>query len=212
MTFEQQIQILQEKIASGKLPGKEAQIKMVSDAFKDRYFDIKPNAHTREGAVLILLYPQQQNLHLPLIVRPHTEKGVHSGQVAFPGGKKEKTDPDFVYTALREAQEEVNLDISKVRVLGQLSPLFVFASNFMVYPTLAVMHEKPFLRPNPQEVADIFSTNLTTLQRPETIKRTIIQTPQYTFETPYFDIEGKIVWGATAMMLSELIELAEISS
>jgi 8-oxo-dGTP pyrophosphatase MutT (NUDIX family) len=146
---------------------------------------------------------------LPLIVRPHTEKGVHSGQVAFPGGKKEKTDPDFVYTALREAQEEVNLDISKVQVLGQLSPLFVFASNFMVYPTLAVMHEKPFLRPNPQEVADIFSTNLTTLQRPETIKKTIIQTPQYTFETPYFDIEGKIVWGATAMMLKELIELVE---
>jgi len=207
MTFEQQIQVLQEKISSGKLPGKEAQIKMVSYAFKDRYFDIKPNAHTREGAVLILLYPQEQNLHLPLIVRPQTEKGVHSGQVAFPGGKKEPNDSDFVQTALREAQEEVNLDLSKVSVLGQLSPLFVFASNFMVYPTLAIMHEKPFLRPNPQEVADIFTANLATLQRPETIKRTIIQTPQYTFETPYFDIEGKIVWGATAMMLSELIEI-----
>jgi len=108
---------------------------------------------------------------------------------------------------LREAQEEVNLDLSKVSVLGQLSPLFVFASNFMVYPTLAIMHEKPFLRPNPQEVADIFTANLATLQHPETIKRTIIQTPQYTFEAPYFDIEGKIVWGATAMMLSELIEI-----
>jgi len=212
VNFEHHIETLKKRLALGNLPGKDAQIKMVSDAFKDRYFDIKPNAHTREGAVLVLLYPQKHSLHIPLIVRPSTEKGVHSGQVAFPGGKKEKEDLNHTHTALREAQEEVNLDISKVKVLGQLSPLFVFASNFMVYPTLAVMDEEPILKPNPKEVAAIFSADLNLLQRPETIKKTTIQTPQYTFETPYFDIDGKIVWGATAMMLSELIELAEISS
>ncbi len=209
MNFEHQIEHLQKKLASGILPGKNAQIKMVSDAFKNRYFDIKPNESTREGAVLVLLYPEQNSLHIPLIVRPSTEKGAHSGQVAFPGGKKEKEDPNHIYTALREAQEEVNLDTSRVEVLGQLSPLFVFASNFMVYPTLALMHEPPVLEPNPEEVAAIFSANLDTLKRPETIKKTIIQTPQYTFETPYFDVAGKVIWGATAMMLSELIALTE---
>lgn len=207
MYFESQIKTLREKIASGNLPGKDAQIKMVSDTFKDRYFDIKPNEKTREGAVLVLLYPQKNSLHIPLIVRPSTEKGVHSGQVAFPGGKKEKEDPNYIFTALREAQEEVNLDTSKVEVLGQITPLFVFASNFMVYPTLAIMHEPPVLKPNPEEVAAIFSADLDTLKRPETIKKTTIQTPQYTFETPYFDVAGKVIWGATAMMLSELIEL-----
>lgn len=208
MNFEKQITLLRQKIASGKLPGKEAQIQMVSDAFKDRYFEIKPNEKTREGAVLVLLYPQQDSTHIPLIVRPSNEKGVHSGQVAFPGGKKELTDPSYTHTALREAREEVNLDINKVEVLGQLSPLFVFASNFMVYPTLAIIHEEPKLQPNPEEVAAIFSADLNLLQRPETIKKTIIQTPQYTFETPYFDVAGQVIWGATAMMLRELIDLA----
>lgn len=209
MNFEHQITSLRKRLTTGALPGKDAQIKMVSDTFKNRYFDIQPNSHTREGAVLILLYPQKNSLHIPLIVRPNTEKGVHSGQVAFPGGKKEKKDPDYTYTALREAQEEVNLDTRQVEVLGQLSPLFVFASNFMVYPTLAVMHEEPVLKPNPKEVAAIFSADLDVLKRPETIKTTLIQTPQYTFETPYFDVAGKIIWGATAMMLSELIEIIE---
>ena len=209
MNFEHHIETLKRKLALGNLPGKDAQIKMVSDTFKNRYFDTKPDKNTREGAVLVLLYPQKHSLHIPLIVRPSTEKGVHSGQVAFPGGKKEKEDPSYTYTALREAQEEVNLDTSKVEVLGQLSPLFVFASNFMVYPTLAITYEEPILKPNPEEVAAIFSADLNLLQRPETIKKTTIQTPQYTFETPYFDVEGKIVWGATAMMLKELIELVE---
>ncbi|GAB4129504.1 MAG: CoA pyrophosphatase [Raineya sp.] len=209
MDFERHIESLRRKLALGLLPGKDAQIKMVSDAFKNRYFEMQPNASTREGAVLILLYPQQNSLHIPLIIRPSNEKGVHSGQVAFPGGKKEKEDPDYIHTALREAEEEVNLDTSKVEVLGQITPLFVFASNFMVYPTLAIMHEEPLLKPNPKEVAAIFSADLDTLRRPETIKKTTIQTPQYVFETPYFDIAGKVIWGATAMMLKELIELTE---
>ncbi|MCS6794571.1 MAG: CoA pyrophosphatase [Raineya sp.] len=205
----EKVERLAKRIANGNLPGKEAQIRMVSDRFKDRYFDLQPNAYTREGAVLILLYPENDTLGLPLILRPSTEKGVHSGQVAFPGGRKDETDKDFIQTALREAKEEVNLDSSQVRILGQISPLFVFASNFMVYPTVAFTEKKPILQPNPQEVAEIFFTNIDKLKNPATIKRTIISTPQYTFETPYFDVAGKVVWGATAMILSELISIWE---
>lgn len=207
--FFTEIEKLAKRIASGNLPGKEAQIRMVSDRFKDRYFELKPNAQTREGAVLILLYPENNTLGLPLILRPEHEKGVHSGQAAFPGGKKDETDKDFIQTALREAQEEVNLDTSQVKIVGQISPLFIFASNFMVYPTVAYMEKKPILEPNPTEVAEIFFTNIEKLKNPATIKKTIISTPQYSFETPYFDVAGKIVWGATAMMLSELIALID---
>jgi 8-oxo-dGTP pyrophosphatase MutT (NUDIX family) len=207
--FFTEIEKLAKRIASGNLPGKEAQIRMVSDRFKDRYFELKPNAQTREGAVLILLYPENNTLGLPLILRPEHEKGVHSGQAAFPGGKKDETDKDFIQTALREAQEEVNLDTSQVKIVGQISPLFIFASNFMVYPTVAYVEKKPILEPNPTEVAEIFFTNIEKLKNPATIKKTIISTPQYSFETPYFDVAGKIVWGATAMMLSELIALID---
>ncbi|PKQ70186.1 NUDIX hydrolase [Raineya orbicola] len=207
--FFTEIEKLAKRIASGNLPGKEAQIRMVSDRFKDRYFELKPNAQTREGAVLILLYPENNTLGLPLILRPEHEKGVHSGQAAFPGGKKDETDKDFIQTALREAQEEVNLDTSQVKIVGQISPLFIFASNFMVYPTVAYVEKKPILEPNPTEVAEIFFTNIEKLKNPATIKKTIISTPQYNFETPYFDVAGKIVWGATAMMLSELIALID---
>jgi 8-oxo-dGTP pyrophosphatase MutT (NUDIX family) len=204
--FEEKIKAIEKRIEQG-LPGMHSQIKMVSDAFKNRYFDMQPNEHTREGGVLILLYPEANQLHIPFILRPSTEKGVHSGQVAFPGGKKEETDKSLIYTALREAEEEVHLDTSQIKVIGQLSPLFVFASNFMVYPTLAYMEKPPILKPNPDEVAEIFSANIEHLKAPQTIKKTLIQTPQYTFETPYFDVNGKIVWGATAMMLSELLEI-----
>lgn len=207
--FFNDIEKLAKCIVNGNLPGKEAQIRMVSDRFKDRYFELKPNAQTREGAVLILLYPENDTIGLPLILRPQNEKGVHSGQAAFPGGKKDETDKDFIQTALREAQEEVSLDISKVKILGQISPLFVFASNFMVYPTVAYVEKKPILEPNPSEVAEIFFADLETLKNPATIKKTLISTPQYTFETPYFDVSGKVVWGATAMMLSELIAILE---
>jgi len=206
MDFEEKIKSIQKKIAEG-LPGKNSQIKMVSESFKNRYFDIKPDNATREGAVLILLYPESNKLHIPLILRPTTEKGVHSGQVAFPGGKRDPEDKDLIHTALREAEEEVHLDTSTVQVIGQLSPLFIFASNFMVHPTIAYTTKPPVLKPNPSEVAEIFAANLEILKLPETIKKTTIKTSQYTFETPYYDVNGKIVWGATAMMLSELLEI-----
>lgn len=200
---------LKDKIAHG-LPGKEAQLKMVSATFRERYGDIQPNTDTREGAVLILLYPEEDgNIHLPLIVRPSHEKGVHSGQVAFPGGKKEFADADFAATALREAQEEIGLHIEGVQIVGQLSPLYVFASNFMVYPVLAYMTAKPKnLVANPQEVAEIFSVSISHLQNKSTLQKTVISAPQYTFETPYFAVKDKVVWGATAMMLSELVAIA----
>ncbi|KOY84880.1 hypothetical protein AD998_00805 [bacterium 336/3] len=204
--FEERIQNIEKRIKEG-LPGMGSQIKMVSETFKNRYFDMQPNEQTREGGVLILLYPESNQLHLPFILRPSTEKGVHSGQVAFPGGKKEETDKNVIHTALREAEEEVHLDTSQITVIGQLSPLFVFASNFMVYPTLAYTNTPPLLKPNPSEVAEIFSANIEHLKHPETIKKTTIKTPQYTFETPYYDVDGKIIWGATAMMLSELLEI-----
>lgn len=205
----QDIERLKERIQKGDLPGKTAQMRMVSERFRERYFEFVPNDETRQGAVLILLYPEQDTLGLPLILRPQNEKGVHGGQVAFPGGQKEESDEDFIQTALREAQEEVNLDVNCVQVIGQISPLFVVASNFMIYPTVAFAESKPILTPNPTEVAEIFFADIAKLRAPHAIKKTVVSTNNYSFVAPYFDVAGKVVWGATAMMLSELIALLE---
>ncbi|MDX1904889.1 MAG: CoA pyrophosphatase [Thermonemataceae bacterium] len=194
-------------IQKGELPAQKSQIKMVSEAFRQRYFELPTNALTRDSGVLLLLYPEQDEWVVPLIQRPSTEKGVHSGQVAFPGGKKDETDNNLIHTALREAEEEIGLDTSKIKIIGQLSPLYVFASNFMIYPTLAYTLEKPKLQANPEEVAEIFTASVSQLKNPQTIKNTLIETKNMRFETPYFDVKGKIIWGATAMVLSEFIDI-----
>ncbi|MGD1841633.1 MAG: NUDIX hydrolase [Thermonemataceae bacterium] len=188
------------------LPGKAAQKKMAASSRQYDFSKYQPNRRTREGGVLLLLYPQQEEWYFPLIVRPTTEKGVHSGQIAFPGGKREPVDESIVTTALREGYEEVGIDRSSVQVLGQLSPLFVFASNFMVNPTIAYTPEKPVLTISDLEVAELLEVPLKQIESQLTPKETLIKTKQgLEIQAPYLDFEGKVIWGATAMMLNEFL-------
>ncbi len=193
------------------LPGEKAQFKMLAslriDTKQTPFPRYEPNAQTRDAGVLILLYLHEDTVFIPLIVRPDTELGAHSGQVSFPGGKKEKTDKNLRETALREAFEEVGIKESEITVLGEISPLFVFASNFMVYPTIAVCNKKPNFVPDPREVAKILEIPILHLQNTDNHKITDLEIRNTTIIAPYFDVEGRIVWGATAMILSELLEV-----
>ena len=103
---------------------------------------------------LILFYPHQGEVFLPLILRP-TYDGVHSGQMAFPGGRYELTDEDLIRTAKREAQEEIGLRLNDVRVLGVLSELFIPPSNFFVLPVVATLPYRPDFFPDPREVEKV---------------------------------------------------------
>ncbi|HEY9047173.1 MAG TPA: CoA pyrophosphatase [Ohtaekwangia sp.] len=156
----------------------------------------------RPGSVLILLYEDDGIVKFPLIKR--TEYiGAHSGQISLPGGKAE-TGEDVIQTALREGNEEVGIDIAQVKVLGRLSNFFVIPSNFIVTPIVATM-ERPAFKADPHEVARILSCNLFDLIKEEAVlQKEIMAAGQYRMMAPYFDIEGEIVWGATAMMLNEL--------
>ena len=191
------------------LPGEIAQFKMSAslriNALQTPFPRYEPNAQTREAGVLLLLYVHEDTIFIPLIVRPDTELGAHSGQVSFPGGKKEKTDKNLIATALREAYEEVGIKEDEITVLGEISPLFVFASNFMVYPTVAVCNKKPLFVPDPREVAKILEVPLLHLQNIENHKVTDLEIRNTNIIAPYFDVENHIVWGATAMILSELL-------
>lgn len=192
---------------SNPLPGREAQYRMAPYPRRsdDVYYDTPPTAARRSG-VLVLFYPQRDRLYIPLILRP-TYDGVHSGQVGFPGGGYEAGDVDIVATAIREADEEVGIQPDQVTVLGQLSPLYVFASNNLVYPTVAWSAQRPTFLLDPHEVDKLIEAPLVELLDPANQRREEWQLRGRVADVPFFRIENQTIWGATAMMLSELLAL-----
>lgn len=157
---------------------------------------------------MILLYPHNGDIYLPLMKRP-VYQGAHSGQVSFPGGKFEPEDLDLKMTALRETEEEIGVKSSQVEVIGELSELFIIASNFKVFPTIGFVKERPVFIPDAVEVEHVLEVSLSHLQ--DLSKRGIEEMAfgDYTINSPYFDVDGHVVWGATAMMLSEFLQLVE---
>jgi 8-oxo-dGTP pyrophosphatase MutT (NUDIX family) len=156
----------------------------------------------RPGSVLILLYPSNGRIMFPLIKRSEY-KGAHSGQVSLPGGKAEAGE-DSIQTALREAQEEIGIDPSVVKVIGRLSDFFVVPSNFLVTPVVGYVENAPEFKPDPYEVVRILTGDVEELIREDAIQmREIIAAGEFRMNAPHFEIENEVVWGATAMMLNE---------
>lgn len=204
MDFQDFLQILP-YLVDVNLPGEEAHNIMVPQqrleiTKKINYDQIRP----KNAGVMMLFYPKNNTTHLVLIVR-NSYKGVHSSQIAFPGGKYEKEDVNLEQTALRETHEEIGVHSDKIQVMKAFTNLYIPPSNFMVYPFLGICREEMSFYPDPNEVADIIELPLTTFLS-ESIVINAEMTTSYakSIEVPAFKIEGHIVWGATAMMLSEL--------
>ncbi|GAB3885193.1 CoA pyrophosphatase [Spirosoma agri] len=184
------------------LPGEMAHKKMASAA---RYrLGIKPNERTRRSAVLICFYPYQDSIYLPLILRPQYD-GVHAGQMAFPGGRMERFDENLTRTALREAQEEVGIRVTDVKVLGLLTELFIPPSNFYVQPVVGMLPYRPDYYPDPHEVEAVVEVDLETLLDETIVGDSQIEVRGVVVDAPFYQIQGHRVWGATAMMISELL-------
>ena len=190
------------------LPGAEAQLRL---AHPDRSLLVPEGITPREAAVLVLLFPDAEGkTHFPLIQRSsHIAQDRHRGQISLPGGKRESTDASLLDTALREAQEEVGVDIRDLEVLGQLSNLYIPVSNFLVTPTVAICERQPRWQAQLSEVVEIFEAPLLRLHHTDVIGHTDIAIDSHLKlrSVPYFDLAGQIVWGATAMILSELRQL-----
>jgi len=162
------------------------------------------NKKVKIAAVLLLLYPKGNLTHLVLIVR-NLYEGVHSGQIAFPGGKYEAEDIDFAQTALRETHEEVGVPPNFVEIKKNFSPIYIPPSNFMVYPFLGICQREINFIPDPSEVARVIELPLSVFLSEEIIVKVKMTTSYaHEIEVPAFEIEGQMVWGATAMILSEL--------
>ncbi len=199
--FKEKLRIELEK----ELPGELAHSLMMPTVRDDNL--IKPTGEIppNRSAVLILFYPDNDgHIRFPLIQRPKYN-GAHSSQVALPGGKKEPGDRSLAETALREAREEIGIDPDQVEVIGKLSDVFIWVSNYVVTPFIGITERKPVFVRQEEEVDDIILTDLWDIIDPSRRKEGTFQVRgKYTIQTPYFDIDNRIVWGATAMMLSEL--------
>lgn len=205
-TFDSFINHLKKQLNGSSLPGMDAQLNMAPITRIEELKRLKPGITPRQSAVLVLFYPNDGETKLVFIKRP-VDNSVHSGQVAFPGGSVEPEDRDFIDTALREANEEVNVDPSNVTVLGGLSKLHIPPSNFDVFPIIAYTVSRPDFTGN-EEVDRILEVKLTELLNPETkTTKTIHHRLGKLVEVPCYVVENEIIWGATAMMISELIEL-----
>ena len=188
------------------LPGTEVQWVMASSDRMLKDFPKVPGPDARVAAVLILLYPEDGTIHTVFMQRPYYG-GFHGGQISFPGGKEEPPDENIIRTAFREAEEETGIDSSVIGVTGMLTPLFIPVSNMIVTAVVGYVNEKPVFRPDPQEVDFLFEANLEEFLDPLSIKTKPMEIRGETYEIKYFSYKENVIWGATAMMLNELLEI-----
>lgn len=204
--FEIFIQQLKEQLQK-PLAGFDAHFKMMPEIRIKNFTIEKPNNTTRKGAVLLLLFEDKNEIKTVLIHR-NTYKGTHSDQMAFPGGKYDDTDITLSTTALRETNEEIGVNANDIQIIGSLSNIYIPPSNFSVQPFVGYINYKPQFIPEEKEVKEIVEIAIYDFLNTENIKKLSIKTNDYTiYDVPCWDIKNKIIWGATAMILSEFCEV-----
>ena len=191
------------------LPGRTAQYQMAPQPRPGAEMDEITNPDARRSSVLLLFYPYADTVYFPLMLRP-TYPGVHSGQVGLPGGGFEEKDGDLIQTALREAHEEIGVDPAQVTVLGQLSTLYIRPSNNLVLPVVGWANERPTFLPDPREVALLIEASLLEFIDPANRRTEVWELQNRTANVPLFGVQNQVIWGATAMILGELLALPSL--
>ena len=189
------------------LPGIKAQTIMapVGRDLKEKY------TNPVKGAVMILLFEKEGELYTLFIRRPDYD-GVHSGQVAFPGGKFEVEDPDLIHTALRETYEEIGVAPKAIEVLGKLSPLYIPVSNIEVQPVVGFLNTQPSLNLNSAEVRYVIIEKVSDFLNPKILSTLHLSMEVGKIEAPAYHISNEMIWGATAMIFSEFLTVLKNTS
>ena len=203
------IELLRSRL-SAPLPGRDAQYRMASlRRVEELGFNPVPPPDARVACVLNLLHWKEDAWHTTLIQRSQNPNDRHSGQVSFPGGRLEEYDGELVNVALRETEEEVGVSPFQVEILGQLTDLYIPVSNYLVHPFVGILKGPAVFKPQAGEVERILTPAIHMFTLAENRKTTDLALGSgITLKNvPYFDIEGSMLWGATAMIMSEFLEL-----
>lgn len=201
------------KIEKTVLPGIESQFKMAPIMRKKlgKDFDFK-SRNPKKAAVMALMYPDAEG-HLQMIfMLRKTYEGVHSNQIGFPGGKIENEDSSILATAFRETEEEIGVKSKQIQVLKELTQVYIPPSNFLVQPFIGLLNEKPRYILDEKEVERLIEVPLSDVLSDDSLSVMNIETSySKEIEVPIFKFQEEVVWGATAMMLSEIKDLLLIA-
>jgi 8-oxo-dGTP pyrophosphatase MutT (NUDIX family) len=192
---------------SSTLPGAKAHNLVMGNHIRDQIFkDVRHKGDRKQAAVLALLYPDKNQQARMVFILRKTYNGHHSGQISFPGGKQEVFDKTLLETALRETEEEIGVSSDQVDIKAQLSSIFIPISNFQVQPFLGVSHQPLSFKIDPIEVEQVLPLSFDEiLNNPlQPISHTYFD-KTYTLQA--FQVGGFKIWGATAMILSEIVTL-----
>jgi 8-oxo-dGTP pyrophosphatase MutT (NUDIX family) len=198
------------KIANIPLPGEDSHYKMAPPIrrIKELKWDEILAKNPKKSAVMSLFYPDENKQARLLLILRKSYKGVHSNQVGFPGGKFEKEDTSLLHTALRETEEEVGILPHNVKVICPLSEIYIPPSNFLVQPYVGVLQTMPTFVKQESEVEMLIEVKVKDLLNDSLVFEQVLTTSYVqNMRVPAFKLNGYTVWGATAMMLSEVKEL-----
>jgi len=187
------------------LPGMQSHLKMIPPG-RELTGPEASDPDLKSSGVLLLIYPEGTELFICLVKRQSYLK-YHAGQIGFPGGRKENKDNSLTDTALRETSEETGIPQDKIRMLGALSPLYVQVSRFIIHPFVAWCTEKPVFNIDTGEVEKmVLFPLLRNLKKPD-IREVTLETVLGWLKVPAIPCDGEIIWGATAMILSEFFDI-----
>lgn len=195
------------KIQQAKLHG-EAAHEIYSPPYRPLYsYDEILTRNPKFAAVNILLYLKNNEWYLPLIVRSENERDRHSGQISLPGGKKEDFDPNFAQTAKRETSEEVGIEESYIRIIRELSPIYIPPSNFYVKAFVSYTKKNPVFILQETEAVELIEFPISSILNLNEKPEMRVLPSSRGVEVPVIDFNNYIIWGATSMILSEFSQL-----
>ena len=187
------------------LPGREGQNKMASEFYLERRIELEKLSGHKQSAVCLLFYEKNNEPHFLMIKRPDTHR-YHAGQIALPGGSCD-AEETYEQAALRELAEETGIEVTPETILGRLTPLYIPVSNFYIQPVVAYT-DKDFAFIKSHETELCLEYSLKEFLALEIAgHKEVVATNKLKFKTPYLLVQGFVLWGATAMILSEMKEL-----
>ena len=195
-----EIEKLRRRLNEG-LPGLASQLK-AAPPFREGSYTSTDIYNARQASVLWLMYLNESSKWEGVLIQRSSYEGVHSNQVGMPGGEKDEVDLSDIHTAQRECKEEIGVEVPLDRVIGALTPLYIPPSKFYVRPYVAWLDEKPDFILDPNEVAGVLTIEIENLCSEDLWSEFSVKG----IRVPGFELEGQLVWGATAMMLSELVD------